>query len=96
MKIVHVNFVLNDVVGVVIVLAINHAWLDATACHPDRERGTMVIATVFLRIVDITLTEGGPAKFATPNDEGILEKTPLLQILDESRRRLIGVLALDR
>src|SRR5579871_5813010 len=55
----------------------------------------MVVTPQRLLVVDVSLAEWRAAEFASPDDERIVQKAALLEILHERGRRLIGVAALD-
>ena len=88
MQVVHVNLVLHDVESQLIGFAQRDAGLDAAAGQPHRERVGMMVAAVAA-----ALHHRRAAKFAAPDDQRVLEHAALLQILDQRRARLIGVLA---
>src|SRR5437868_999130 len=56
------------------------------------EAARVMIGTVVVRR-EIALTVHGPAKFATPHHDGVVQQATLFEILDESSRGLIGLLA---
>src|SRR5690349_12373441 len=54
-----------------------------------------MVAAPLLGFLELSLEEWSAAKFAAPDDERIVEETPLLQIPDEGGARGVGILALD-
>ena len=93
MEIVDAHGVFDDVVRKVVRLTDGDPRLDASSGQEDRETARMMIAAI-VRLGQRALRVNGPPKFASPNNEGVLEETSLLEILDERGGRLIGVLAL--
>src|SRR4029079_9923917 len=92
-EVVDVHGVTGDVVSKVIRFAIDHAFLNAAAGHPDGEAaGVMVASEIAGR--DVALAVGGTSEFAAPNDERFVEQPALFEIGDESGSALIGFLAL--
>ena len=69
--------IFRDAVAEVVGLAVLDPRLDATTGHPDREAAWVVIATVLLRIVDVSLTERRPAELAPPDDQCLIEQATL-------------------
>ncbi len=93
LHVVHVNRILDDVVGIVVSAAQTHAGLHAAAGKPHREAARMMIAPVVVGS-ELSLGIHGTAEFPTPDYERIFQQAALLQVLNQSRRRLIGVAAL--
>src|SRR5438105_11602042 len=65
------------------------AGLDAAAGEPHAEAIRMMVAP----IVASPLHHRGAAKFAAPDDEGVLQHAALLEVLDERGAGFVGVLA---
>src|SRR5690349_14941246 len=93
MEIVYGDWILNDVVAIVVGLAIGDSALDAPTGHEDRKAARMMISAV-VGHREIALRVHGPAKFASPYDKGIVEHPTLLQVLDQGGCGLVGVIAL--
>ena len=74
--------------------AILQTRLAAAACHPGTISVGVMVPAPDLAIVEIILDEGGAAEFAAPDHQGVIEQAPLLQILHQRPRRLIGIAAL--
>ena len=75
--------------------AINRAALDAAARHPHREAVMIVVAPVLLARIGSgrwQFDDRRAAKFAAPDNQGFLQHSALLQILNQSRNRLIAFL----
>ena len=89
----HVAILVCQVVPILIRLTISNPGLDSSSGHPSRKgSGVMIAAIIFLG--KLALTISGPTKLASPNDQSVLQHTPLLEILDESGASLVNVLAL--
>jgi hypothetical protein len=69
-QIVHVNWILGDVVTKIVRRAVNEARLYPSASHPDAEAAGMVIAAVVF-FGELALTINCAAKFSAPNHERI-------------------------
>ena len=83
----------QNVVAEVIRFADGHAGLDAAACEENGEAARVVIAAVVV-LRQGSLRVDGATKFPTPDDQGIIEQATLLEIFDQCRGGLIGVMAL--
>ncbi len=92
-EVVHVHRVLDDVVAELVGLAVDMAAFDAAAGHPEAEATGVVVATVGV-LGDLALAIRGAAEFAAPDHERIFQQPALLEVLDERRRSLVGLLAL--
>ena len=89
----HVAILVCQVVPILIRLTISNPGLDSSSGHPSRKgSGVMIAAIIFLG--KLALTISGPTKLASPNDQSVLQHTPLLEILDEGGAPLIHVFAL--
>ena len=89
----NVDRVFQDVVRVVIRYSILDSWLDATARKPRGETPSMMVATV-TSFRKRTLRVNRATEFATADDQRVVQQATLLEILHESGRRLVDVLAL--
>lgn len=90
MKIMNMDFVLHDVETKIVSFTESNSRFETATCHPHCKRLRMMIAAKFAPSVGITLDHRSAAKFATPNDERIIQESTLLQVFDESRAALIG------
>src|SRR5438034_1029711 len=63
---------------------VNDTAFDAAACHPGAESLRVVIASRLLRA-------RSPAKLRAPDHQRILQQTTLLQVLNQSGDRLVGL-----
>ena len=90
LKVVDVNWILDDVVTEIVGLAVTDSRLDASASHPDRKTLGMMIATV-VRLGQFTLRVIRTAEFATPNDQRVVQHASLLQIQNQGSRSTIRV-----
>ena len=89
-----VDGVFGDVVAVIVGGSEGGAGFDASAGEEEGEAtGVMVAAVVVFG--QGALAIDGPAKFPSPDDEGIIEEAPVFQILNEGGGGLIGVVGLS-
>ena len=79
-------YVESEVVG----RSVDVTAFDATAGEKHREGSIVVVAAI------AALSHGRATEFAAPDDEGIVEKAAVLEVLDESGDGLVGVLAVFR
>ena len=91
-QVVYMDPILHDVESELVGLAIADTRLDAAAGHPHRERVGMMVTAV----VAPALYHRRAAELSTPDDEGILEHPPLLQVLDQRGAGPVGDLAVLR
>jgi hypothetical protein len=89
-QVVHVDFVFSGIETEIIRPAIDGPGLDAPACHPNGIPMRMMISTDLVWL-EGTLHHRSPTELSAPKDQGFVEKTALLEILDEGDRRLIGL-----
>ena len=92
-QVVDVHRVLDDVVAVVIGLAVADARFDSAAGHPNRVAATVMVATVVV-LFNLALAIDRAAEFTAPNDQCVIQQTALFEVLDQRGARLVGVLAL--
>lgn len=89
MQVVDMDLVLDGVEPEIIGPPVHHAWFDAAASHPDGvSMGVMIPAD--LVGLQGSLHHGRPAKFASPEHEGFVQQTSLLEVPDEGDGRLVG------
>src|SRR5579872_6318553 len=82
------DYVIPDIIGA----ADRYAGLDPATSQPDRERAWMMVAAQKLRAA-ARLIHRCAAEFPAPDHQRGIEQTALLQILDQGRRRAIGLAA---
>src|SRR5881394_237879 len=92
-QIMNVHRVLDDVVAVIVRLAVTDARFDAAAGHPDRVAASVMVAAIVV-LLDLALAIDRAAEFTAPNDKCVVQQTALLEVLDQGGARLVGVLAL--
>ena len=85
--------VLGHAPAVVIGFPVGDASLDPAAGHPDGE-GPSVVIPSRAAAVELALLIDRASEFTPPDDEGLVEQSPFLEVEDEGRGRLIGVLTL--
>lgn len=95
LKVVHVNRIVGHIIAEFVGLAVRNAGFHAPARHPYREAARVMIAAIIV-FSKLALRIVGAAKFATPDHNRVVEQTALLEVLHQSRRRLIGGFALLR
>jgi hypothetical protein len=72
---------IGDIVGVVIGLAIGNTWLHAPTCHPNGKATRVMVAPIVCS-GKLTLAIGSPSELASPDNEGFVKQSPLLEVLD--------------
>ena len=82
-EVVDLHFVFDGFVSPFVGRTVGHPGFDAAAGEPSGETEGVVVAAV------TSLSEGRPAEFAGPDDEGLFENTQIFQVADESGDRLI-------
>src|SRR5689334_10469692 len=82
LEIVHVHRILHDIEREVVGLAVAESGLHPAARHPEGEGVGMMIAAPALGVVDVALEKRGAAEFTAPDDEGVVEQTAPLEVLD--------------
>lgn len=87
------DFILNDIIGVVVRFAESGSALDSAPSHPGGEAFRVVIAAVVVA-GKLALPIGSPAEFASKDDESIIKHASLLEVIDEPGARLIDVVSL--
>ena len=92
-EVVHMDLVLDRLVPELVGGAIGEAGLDAAASQPGREPVGIVIATGRFLFTAL-LSVGVPTEFAAPPDDGVLQQSPLLQVLQQSCDGLVDRLCL--
>src|SRR5215471_15078057 len=92
LQIVHVHWVLRDVVTEVVGSAERHARADAAASQPHGEAARMMIAPV-VGGSQPALAIHRASEFPAPDHQSLVEHAVLLQIRDQRRRWLVRLLA---
>ena len=85
-QIVNVNFAIHDTEAKFVGLTMDVALLQSGSSHPHGECVDVVIASCSLAV----FSHRGATEFPTPDDKGIFEHAPLLEIEDEGSTGLIG------
>src|SRR5205814_230381 len=94
LQIVNVDAVLRHRVAVIVRLPVDRASLETAACNPHTVAGAQMVATMSAGIVNIALNEDGPPELSSPEHDGLVEQTALLQVHHQSGGRLVRVPAL--
>src|SRR5687767_15284967 len=82
----HVDRVRGDVEAELVSLAVAVPGLDAAAGQPEAEAAVVMVAAVIA-----ALDHRRAAEFASPDDDGVLQEAPLLEIHNEGGAGLVGV-----
>ena len=89
-KIVNVNFVLDGFVSELVGGSVNRSAFHASAGHPHGEAVVVVVPPVDLAGVGALLRQLNrrrPTELTSPQNESVLEQTPLFEVADQSRDR---------
>src|SRR3954447_1701496 len=89
MQVVHVNSMLRCIEAKVIAFTKRNARLNATSRQPHREAIRVMVAT----IVAAPLHHRRAAELTAPDNERIVQKSALLEVLNQCRAGLVRVLA---
>src|SRR5260370_1983950 len=92
-EVVDVDGIADDVVAVIVGLAVADAGLDAAAGEPHAEAAAVMVAAM-IGGGELALAVHGAAELSAPEDQGIVQQAALLEVLDEGGRGLIDVPAL--
>lgn len=93
MEVTDVQRILGNVVAEVVGLTVDSSSLAPASSHPHREASRMVISAV-IGLAEATLTVNGSPELSAPNNQGIIEHTPLFQVVDEGVAWSVNVSAL--
>src|SRR5262245_34624749 len=93
LEVVNVHGIDHGVVGKVVGLAVAEPRPESAASHPHCETARMMVAPI-IGGCEFPLGVGGPAKFSSPDDEGVVQEAASLEIRDEGGARLVGLGAL--
>ena len=80
MPVLNANAVAHGTVANVVGFAVDYATLDSATSHPVGEAAGAVVATGF---AIVALGHGQAAKFATPEDEDVIEQAALAEVAQE-------------
>ena len=92
MQVMDVDRLFGNVVSVIVGLPDQGPWPEASSGHPHRETAAMVIAAIV--VLQGALAVDGPSELAPPDNDGIVEESALLEVLDQCGLGLIDVLTL--
>src|ERR1043166_4160226 len=92
-EVADVNRIANDIIREVIGFTENRSGPAAATGHPHGEASGMMVAAIIL-FGEFALGINGATKLATPNNQGGIEQTFGLEVLDEGVTRLVDILAL--
>src|SRR5690242_20638091 len=92
-EIVNVDTVADDVIAIIVRLAMAHARLRSPAGNPQAEATPVMVAAIIV-LGQRPLAVHGAAELASPNHQRLVEQAALLKIFDQRRRWLVDVLAL--
>src|SRR5256885_13789905 len=90
MKIMHVDFILDDIETKLIGSAEGDARFDAAAGHPHGEGLGMMVAAQLAACIGIALNHRSTAELPTPKHERIIQQAALLEVLDERGAGLVS------
>src|SRR5262245_34179367 len=88
MDIGHVVTILNRVKSQFVGCAMSDSTLDSGSCHPDGKAERVVIAPT-----PGAFHPRGASEFRAPDDDRLIQQSPLLQILEQPGDRLINLRA---
>ena len=88
------DLVLDDIVAIVVGFPVSDTSFDSSTGHPGGETFGVVVASVLIAF-QLALTISGPSKFPGENNEGLIEHSALLEILDESGAGLVDIVGLS-
>jgi len=92
-EVVDVDRVFHDVVTVIVGFPVHVTGFDSGTGDPIGEATSVVVATV-VGLGQLALAIDGAAELSAPDHEGILEKSPLLEVSNECGAGLVDVAAL--
>src|SRR6185436_9394697 len=95
LQVVHVDWVRDDVIRVIIGLAKRQPSLDAATSKPHRKTSRVMIAAVVV-FSQFALAIDGAPELSAPDYQGVVEQPALLQVEYQRRRSLIRPFALQR
>ena len=83
--------ILSHVVAEIIGGSPGHTRLDPSTRKPHGEASRVMVSTSF-RAIPITLTRDTSAKLSTPDDQRVVQHTPLLQVRNQGSTGLIRIM----
>src|SRR5215471_17410675 len=93
-QVVNRDFVFDDVEAQVVGFAKSDTWLDAAPCQPNSERLRVMIASEFATRIRIALDHWGTAELTSPEHQGIIQQSSLLEVFYQSCTCLISLACL--
>ena len=88
MQVVDVHFFLGREITVVVGGPVDVASLHPSPGHPHRETAGVVVAAVVFRLVLLFCSRCSP-ELSAPQHQGVVEQSPLLQILEQPGNRTV-------
>ena len=88
-QVVDVDLVLHHIEAEIIGLSDDLASLDSPSGHPHAEGRSMMVPPELVGLRPAVLQEGGTAELTSPDDEGGVEESPLLEIFYQGSSRLV-------
>src|SRR5437870_2964751 len=79
------DWIFRHLIAQLVRLAVDDTGLDPAARHPEAKAVRMMVAAQEGRAAP-GLVHGSTAELSAPDDQGLIEEAPLLQVLNESRR----------
>ena len=92
MQVMDVDRLFGNVISVIVGLPDQGPWPETSSGHPHRETAAMVVAAIV--VLQGALAVDGPSELASPDNDGIVEESTLLKVLDQCGLGLIDVLTL--
>ena len=86
--------ILDHVVGIIVGRAKGCSRANASAGQPDRETPSMMITPV-VSPLGSPLAVDRPSEFASPDHQGVIQKSPLSQICQQGRTGLVDIAGLQ-
>ena len=91
-QVVYADWILHDVISVIVSSTVYLSGPDAAAGHPDGEATRVMIATV-VGWTEAPLAVHCATKFSAPDHQRFIEEAALFEIKDQGGRSLIRLLA---
>ena len=92
-QVVDVNWVLNDVITVIVGLAVVDARLESAPCDKSSKASSVVVASVCV-LRQIALAVNRPPELAAEYNNSVFEHAALLEVLDEGGCWLISTIGI--
>ena len=92
-QVTNMDWIFQNIVGVIVGFAVFVSPLDACPGHPRGETPAMVVTTVVI-LGEFSLRVYRPSKFTAADHKSVIEHAAFLQVLDKSRAGLIDIFAL--